>query len=102
MPSIESVKQWLYEDHAEASLLTGLFRLSPAAEPAELSLALQAREGASVGQRTALQAGLQRRRPASWPSITLKVLSAEAFPGRPLADYERKPSYRSVFENTAA
>ena len=97
VPSIESIKQWLYENHGEVSLLTGLFRLSPAAKPAELTLTLQAREGASEGQRQGLEAGLQRRRPASWPSIALKVVSAEAFPGRLLADYERKPSYRFGF-----
>jgi phenylacetate-CoA ligase len=95
MPSVETIKEVLYSDHAIADHLTGAFRLSTS-ESGGVVLSLQAIAStaacppdmhARVKELLASR-GLER--------VELSILSPNTFPCRPVLDFERKFPYLSV------
>lgn len=92
MPSVESIKEVLYQDHAVADQLTGAFRLSNG-ENGRTSLTLQACSDAaahSLELHAQLSALCLRRHMLS---VDVTVLGPETFPWRPRLDFERKFNY---------
>lgn len=95
MPSVESVKELLYLDHAIADRLTGAFRLSTNSND-RVALTLQSNVDATArapnlhAQVKALMAshGLKE--------LELNILDPALFPWRPVLDFERKFSYLST------
>ena len=97
MPSVEQIKELIYTDHAVADQLTGAFRLALDARGLPM-LTLQAHSDA-VGSYAALIDRLQalnalniHARPPG-QQLAIEVLAPNAFPWRPLLDYERKFAY---------
>jgi phenylacetate-CoA ligase len=92
VPSVESIKEMIYSDHAVADQLTGAFRISKNAVGG-VQLSLQAHS-----ERAAGDAGLRQQlaslasRQLSAP-LVVELVAPLAFPYRPLLDYERKFAY---------
>jgi phenylacetate-CoA ligase len=99
VPSVESVKDWLYGDFDDAELLTGAFRLALAEGSGPHRIQVQARTSATADV-SSLQARLQARA-VRWvapglPPVEIQVHAADDFPGRPQLDFERKFRYLAV------
>lgn len=92
MPSVESIKELIYLDHAVADQLTGAFRIEKN-DAGGVKLTLQ-----TNSERAAVDAGLRQQlvalghRQLSIP-LDFDLLAPLAFPYRPLLDHERKFSY---------
>lgn len=92
VPSVESIKELIYADHAIADQLTGAFRLAKD-DAGGVKLSIQANS-----ERAADDAGLRQQlitlahKQLSVP-IDLELLAPLAFPYRPLLDHERKFAY---------
>ena len=92
MPSVESIKEMLYQDHAVADQLTGAFRLSNG-ENGRASLTLQACSDTAAHSpelRAQLSALCLRRHLSS---VDVTLLGPDTFPWRPRLDFERKFNY---------
>jgi phenylacetate-CoA ligase len=92
MPSVESIKELIYTDHAVAEQLTGAFRLAKG-DAGGVQLTLQASservaEGAALRQQLVTLARSQLSVP-----LDLEIMAPLAFPYRPLLDFERKFAY---------
>jgi len=93
LPSVEQVKELLYRDHRLADALTGAFRLE-ALDQGRVRLSVQAVHAGAVRlPRLQQQLGVEMAR-CGLGHLELVLLAPEAFPGRPLLDYERKFAYR--------
>ncbi|MBS0474929.1 MAG: hypothetical protein JSR28_07245 [Proteobacteria bacterium] len=91
MPSVESIKELIYLDHAVADQLSGAFRLERASN-GQPRLTLQA----SHTQRsspTLLQELNQLCDQHGLGGMEVRVVTPEEFPWRPMLDYERKFDY---------
>jgi phenylacetate-CoA ligase len=92
LPSVEGVKDCLYQDHSLADQLTGAFKIVKDAGGV-VRVVLQARCDAAAEQdevRGRLLSLLQAR----WcGEIAVEVLAPMAFPWRPVLDHERKFAY---------
>jgi phenylacetate-CoA ligase len=92
MPSVETIKELLYTDHAIADQLTGAFRLSTAA-CGGVVLSLQASTDSAAGSSDLL-AQVEALLPRYEIShLKLALYGPTAFPWRPALDYERKFAY---------
>ncbi len=95
MPSVERIKELLYQDHAIADQLTGAFRLSTR-DSGRIVLSVQANADHAAGlleltvQLKALFAGHHLAH------LKLELLGPSAFPWRPVLDFERKFAYISA------
>ncbi len=92
MPSVESIKELIYTDHAVADQLTGAFRISKN-DTGVVKLTIQTNT-----ETAAEDAGLRKQlltlvndRQAT--PLDLELLAPHAFPYRPLLDHERKFAY---------
>lgn len=99
LPSVESIKELIYTDHAIANQLSGAFRLEPggaAGAPPRLTLQALA-PGVPPAASSALRAhwiALARRRGlGSLDNLEVNIVAPDDFPWRPLLDYERKFAY---------
>ncbi|MFY9811440.1 hypothetical protein [Aquabacterium sp.] len=92
MPSVEGVKDCLYQDHSVADQLTGAFKILPQAGGVA-RVVFQARTDAAVEKGDVLRC-LQRQLRARWQSEhVVEVLSTATFPWHPVLDHERKFAY---------
>jgi len=92
MPSVESIKELIYLDHAVADQLTGAFRITKDAA-GSIKLSLQ-----TNSERAAQDAGLHQKLVMLGHSqlsvpVHFDLLAPLAFPYRPVLDYERKFAY---------
>jgi phenylacetate-CoA ligase len=92
-PSVEDVKALLYEDPALADLLTGAFSIGRRKDGGARLIA-QACTNDTISCE-ALSATLQQLSSRRWEQMDVVAVPAEAFPDRPLLDFERKLSYLS-------
>lgn len=92
MPSVESIKELIYADHAIADQLTGAFRIAKD-DAGGVKLTIQ-----TNSEHAAEDAGLRQQlvrlasRQLSVP-LDLELVAPLAFPYRPLLDHERKFAY---------
>jgi len=92
VPSVESIKELIYADHAIADQLTGAFRVAKS-DAGGIKLTIQ-----TNSERAAEDAGLRQQlvrlasRQLSVP-LDLELVAPLAFPYRPLLDHERKFAY---------
>ncbi len=92
VPSVEAVKECLYNDHAMADQLTGAFKILREVDGC-VRVVFQARNQAAAGSGEVCL-GLQSQLRAHWPGeVLVEVMSPQAFPWRPLLDHERKFAY---------
>lgn len=92
VPSVEGVKDCLYQDHALADQLTGAFKILPQTGGV-VRVVFQARTDAAAEQGDVLR-GLQRLLRARWQAEhVVEVLSPATFPWHPMLDHERKFAY---------
>ncbi|MHB8949132.1 MAG: phenylacetate--CoA ligase family protein [Rhodoferax sp.] len=92
MPSVESIKELIYLDHALADQLTGAFRIDKD-EAGSIRLTLQTNsERAAQDARLRQQLVTLGRSRFSVP-VEIHLLAPFEFPHRPVLDYERKFSY---------
>lgn len=92
MPSVEGVKECLYQDHSLADQLTGAFKIVKDAGGV-VRVVFQASSDAAAEQgevRGRLLSLLQARWGAE---VLVNVLAPTAFPWRPVLDHERKFAY---------
>ena len=91
LPSVESIKELLYLDHAIADQLSGAFRLAQD-DSGRTKLTLQATPDAAVtpALRTQLMDICARR---GFANLEVDLVKPEDFPWRPLLDFERKFAY---------
>lgn len=92
VPSVESIKELIYADHAIADQLTGAFRIAKD-DAGGVKLTMQTnndRAAEDLGLRQQLVTLASRR--LSIP-LNLELLAPLAFPYRPLLDHERKFAY---------
>ena len=92
IPSVESIKELIYADHAVADQLTGAFRIAKETAGG-IRLTIQANS-----EHAAQDAGLRQQLLALGHSrlpvpMALDLLAPLAFPYRPVLDYERKFAY---------
>ena len=92
MPSVESIKELIYLDHAVADQLTGAFRIAKD-DAGRVKLTLQ-----TNSERAAQDAALRQQLVTLGNSrlsvpVEFDLLAPLAFPYRPVLDYERKFSY---------
>ena len=92
LPSVEQIKDLIYADHGVAEQLSGAFRLA-LDRAGRATLTLQALSDA-VDLYPALIVRLQAlyNGPLA-PPLDMELLAPNAFPWRPLLDYERKFAY---------
>jgi phenylacetate-CoA ligase len=91
LPSVESIKELLYLDHAIANQLSGAFRLARN-DHGSIQLMLQANSAAAV--TPALHAKLMDLCARhGFAELEVKLVEPQEFPWRPLLDYERKFAY---------
>lgn len=91
LPSVESIKELLYLDHAIADQLSGAFRLARN-DHGSIQLTLQANSAAAV--TPALHAQLMDLCARhGFAELEVKLVEPQEFPWRPLLDYERKFAY---------
>lgn len=92
LPSVEGVKECLYQDHAIADRLTGAFKILRDPDGV-VRVVFQActEDVANLRDLSDQLAGMLRER---WGvSLHVEVLGAMSFPWRPLLDHERKFPY---------
>ena len=91
LPSVESIKELIYMDHAIADQLSGAFRLAKV-ERGGIRLTLQAGHAAAVtpGLRDQLRDHCTRH---GFAELEVDLVAPEEFPWRPLLDFERKFAY---------
>lgn len=92
MPSVESIKELIYSNHAVADQLTGAFRISKD-ETGGVKLTIQTNT-----ERAAKDPGLRKQlvtlvNDRQSTALDLELLGPQAFPYRPLLDHERKFAY---------
>lgn len=91
LPSVESIKELLYLDHAIADQLSGAFRLAKNATGG-IQLSLQANQAGVV--TPALRAQLMDHCTRhGFAELEVELVEPEDFPWRPLLDFERKFAY---------
>lgn len=91
MPSVESIKELLYLDHAIADRLSGAFRVEKADSGlVRLRVQANATEPDAQGLLEQLRALSSQH---GFPAIEIEVLGRDAFPWRPMLDFERKFDY---------
>ena len=92
MPSVEGVKDCLYQDHSLADQLTGAFKIVKDAGGV-VRVVFQASSDAAAEQGE-VRDRLLRLLQARWRGeIAVEVLAPMAFPWRPVLDHERKFAY---------
>ena len=91
MPSVESIKELIYLDHAVADQLSGAFRLERE-DSGQLRLTLQASTAAAANPALRLQL-LRLCAQRGFVDVEVDVLTSEEFPWRPMLDFERKFDY---------
>lgn len=91
LPSVESIKELLYLDHAIADQLSGAFRLDREGS-GQVRLTLQASTAAAATPALRLQL-LKLCALRGLAAIEVDVLTPEEFPWRPMLDFERKFDY---------
>lgn len=94
MPSVECVKEWLYQDHAIADQLTGAFRLSQGSNGRTRLVVQTLSEASAKSAELCAQLGALCQQNERF-FVDLELLGPEAFPGRPVLDFERKFMYVS-------
>ena len=94
MPSVETIKEVLYIDHAVADHLTGAFRLSTP-DSGGIVLSLQANTDSAAGSPALLTQLKELLARCELGHLKLDVLGPTAFPWRPVLDFERKFAYLS-------
>lgn len=92
MPSVESIKELIYSNHAVADQLTGAFRISKD-DTDIVKLTIQ-----TNSETAAEDPGLRKQlitlvKDCESTSLDLELLAPQAFPYRPLLDHERKFAY---------
>jgi phenylacetate-CoA ligase len=92
MPSVETIKEVLYSDHAIADHLTGAFRLSTPG-CGGVVLALQANTDSAAGSPGLFARLEELLAQHELAHLKLTLLGPTAFPWRPVLDFERKFSY---------
>jgi phenylacetate-CoA ligase len=92
MPSVETIKEVLYSDHAIADHLTGAFRLSTP-DSGGVVLSLQANTDSAAGSLELLTRLEELMARHEFAHLKLEVFGPTAFPWRPVLDFERKFSY---------
>lgn len=92
MPSVESVKECIYSDHELADALTGAFRLSKQGGEVGKVIFQAATDAAAQSDRllARLSAVMSGR---YGPGLQVELMAPNAFPWRPMLDYERKFEY---------
>lgn len=92
LPSVESLKELLYQDHHLADQLTGAFRLSTGTDGvAQVTLQAGSESAAADPGLAARVTALAARH--GMGDLTVHVVGPADFPWRPRLDYERKFSY---------
>ncbi|NMM86729.1 hypothetical protein B2J88_20555 [Rhodococcus sp. SRB_17] len=91
LPSVESVKELLYLDHAIADQLTGAFRLASTSSGG-IQLTLQANAATAVTPALQTQL-LELCSRCGFATLEVVLVEPEDFPWRPLLDFERKFDY---------
>jgi phenylacetate-CoA ligase len=92
MPSVEGVKDCLYQDHSLADQLTGAFKIVKDAGGV-VRVVFQARSDAAA-EHGEVRGRLLSLLQARWSAeIVVEVLAPMAFPWRPVLDHERKFAY---------
>ncbi len=91
LPSVESIKELLYLDHAIADQLSGAFRLASNGS-GRTRLTLQANTAAAVAPALRMQLTELCTR-QGLADLEVDVVEPEDFPWRPLLDFERKFAY---------
>lgn len=92
LPSVESVKECLYQDHAVADQLTGAFKILKETDGA-VRVVFQARSESATGLESARERLLALLHERCMCAFVVDVLPAMAFPWRPALDHERKFAY---------
>jgi len=90
MPSVESIKELLYLDHAIADQLSGAFRVGKF--DSGLRLTVQANAGGRDTAALRLQL-LELFAQRGFAAIEIEVVAPDEFPWRPMLDFERKFAY---------
>ena len=91
-PSVETIKELLYRDHAAADRLTGAFRIG-VDSAGMVHLTLQASTEAAASSPDLLERLTAIFNPDGSVPLAVEVLGPTAFPWRPTLDYERKFAY---------
>jgi phenylacetate-CoA ligase len=95
MPSVETIKEVLYSDHAIADHLTGAFRLSTPG-CGGIVLSLQANTDSAAGSPELLARLEELLAQRELAHLKLALFGPTAFPWRPVLDFERKFAYLSA------
>ncbi len=93
VPSVEQVKDWLYEDHAYADLLSGAFKIQ-LGDNGALALTMQLAAGATAADALQRQAHLMSRAAgAGFSKLNVTYFTNQAQSWGPNLDHERKFLY---------
>jgi phenylacetate-CoA ligase len=99
LPSIEEIKEILYEDHTVAARLTGAFYVSKDSEMVTVAIQAATESEASdvnLKKRVADLVNENRLVP-----LKVRLLDPHTFPRRPILDFERKVRYLCTTEQAA-
>ncbi len=93
LPSVEQIKEWLYEDHTIADMLSGAFKIAPGSDGTPVLTLQAAADGPALDHSRCTARFITKAAQAGYGGLYVSYRTNGKVPWGPHLDYERKFSY---------